>query len=255
MLLPVTEGVTGSSAYREVDEVLDGALRRAEKRGFKGGFAAVAVIDTMGRLPTERVALLGLGDPGVVDRTRLNNALEMGLRQTGPTLARKLALAWTDVLAPQVKAADLAAAAVESAVLAAFTEATHKSVRATNPTAVTSITLAGFPRVPVSALERSLVLAEETLMARGLVNQPALELYPEAFAAIARKRARAVGLGVDVLDHRELQRRAYGAIVAVGMSSSRPPRLVVLRHGASKRPSTKRPRLALVGKGVTFDTG
>ncbi|HEY8739653.1 MAG TPA: leucyl aminopeptidase [Candidatus Dormibacteraeota bacterium] len=255
LVLPVAEGMRASKAYAEIDSRLEGALARAEKRGFKGGFAATVVFDTMGRLPAERVALLGLGDAGVIDRTRLNHALEMGLRQSGSQLPQSLAIAWTAELGPQVDATALAGATVEGAILAAFTEATHKSGKAPRRTTVASVTLAGFPRVAAAALERSVVLAEETFEARGLVNLPALELYPEAFAAIARKRGRAAGLRVEVLDQHELKRRRYGALLAVGMSSSRPPRLVVLRHGGTRRGTAARPLLALVGKGVTFDTG
>ncbi|MFN2464875.1 MAG: leucyl aminopeptidase [Candidatus Dormibacteria bacterium] len=255
LVLPVTEELKASTLYAEVDQALGGAIQRAESRGFAGGFAASGVFDTMGRLAAERVALLGLGDPAVIDRTRLGHALEMGLRQSGSKLPARVAIGWSDGLGPEIQAPALAAAAVEGAVLAAFTEATHKSGKRRARGAVASITLAGFPRVAPAVLERSEILGEETLSARGLVNQPAVELYPDAFAAIARKQARAVGLQVEVLDDRELKRLRYGAILAVGMSSSRPPRMVVLRNGPASGRRARRPLLALVGKGVTFDSG
>jgi leucyl aminopeptidase len=255
LVLPVVEGVKAAAVHADIDKRLEGALGRAENLGFSGGFAATAAIDTLGRLSADRVMLLGLGDPAVIDRTRLNHALEMGFRQAASVLPGRLAIGWNAGLGVRVKAAELAAAAVESAILAVFTEATHKSGKAVPRRPVAAITLAGFPRVPSALLQRSQVIAEETLGARELVNQPALDLYPEAFAAIARKRGRAAGLRVDVLDDRDLKRLGYGAILAVGMSSSRRPRLVVLRHGGNKRGSAARPLLALVGKGVTFDTG
>jgi leucyl aminopeptidase len=258
LIIPAVEGLSPSRAYPEIDAALAGALGRAEKRGFASGFATTAVFDTLGKLPAERVMVLGLGARGVVDRTRLNHALELGIRQAGALLPARLALAWSGELSPEVDAEALACAATEAAIVSEFTEATHKSGKEQPRRGIGTLVLAGFPKLAEAALQRSQVLAEETLHARGLVNLPGLEQSPEAFAADARQHGRAAGLKVEVLDHRELRRLGYGAIIAVGMSSSRPPRLVVLSHGASAGRGGKRasrPLLALVGKGVTFDTG
>jgi leucyl aminopeptidase len=258
LVLPVLDGLAASVAYPQVNEALAGALARAEKRGFAGRFAATLVLDSLGTLPAERVMVLGLGKRQEIDRTRLNNALEMGIRQAGSPLPAKVALAWMAELGPEVDAQALACAATEAAILAEFTEATHKSGGKKPRRGVGTLVLAGFPRVAPPALDRSQVLAVETLHARRLVNTPGLELFPEAFAADARRHGVAAGLKVEVLDHRRLQRLGYGAITAVGMSSSRPPRMVVLRHGSAPargRGKRARPLLALVGKGVTFDSG
>lgn len=255
LVLPVVEGLPATEAYPEIESALSGAIGRAEKRGFGGRFAATATFDTLGALPSERVLVLGLGAREVLDRTRLNHALEMGIRAAGSILPQRLALAWSDLLSPVVDQRSLACAGAEAAVLAAFSEATHKSGTKKPLRPVVSLALAGFKPVEDAFLKRSVVLAEEALLARGLVNRPAAELSPETFAAEARRHGRAAGLDVEVLDHRELERLGYGAILAVGMSSSRPPRLVVLRHGRVRQAKPGRPLLALVGKGVTFDSG
>jgi leucyl aminopeptidase len=258
LVLPVLEGYSPAKAYPEVEAALDGALGRAERRGFKGRVAQSAEIDTLGRLPAERVLVVGLGAREVLDRARLNHALELGFRKSGSGLPRRLALAWLEDLSPAVTAAEMAAAAVEAAVVSSFTEATHKSARRPRKE-VETLVLVAFPRVAGSVLERAVVLGEETFFARGLVNQPASELHPAAFADIARRHARAAGLAVEVVDHRALERMGYGAILAVGMGSGRPPKLVVIRHRGTAAGSAagrrKGPLLALVGKGITFDTG
>ena len=256
LILPVTAGESPAAAYPEVDAALGGALKRLVSRRFRGSFAASHVVDSLGKVAAERVMVLGLGDRRDIDRARLNNVMEMGIRQAGVPLPRRLALAWYDGLGPAVAPASLACAATEGAILAVFTEATHKSHRTAADKGVGTLVLAGFPKVAGAQLERAVVVAEETLYARGLVNRPALELFPEAYAAEARRHARAAGAIVEVLDHMRLRQLQYGAILAVGMSSSRPPRLVVVRNRpASKASKSKRPLLALVGKGVTFDTG
>jgi leucyl aminopeptidase len=90
-----------------------------------------------------------------------------------------------------------------------------------------------------------------TNLARELVNTPPCDLYPETFAERASLVAANAGLDVQVFDEQQLADEQMNALLAVARGSDRPPRLVVLRHtkGGSK------PTLALVGKGVTFDSG
>ena len=102
LVLPVVEGLTPQALYPGLDTALSGALGRAAERGFGGGFAATAFCDGSGAVAAPRVMLLGLGDRRVIDRTRLNHAMEMGLRQAGPKLPARLGLAWDDQLGPEV---------------------------------------------------------------------------------------------------------------------------------------------------------
>ncbi|MFD2455766.1 leucyl aminopeptidase [Corynebacterium mendelii] len=98
---------------------------------------------------------------------------------------------------------------------------------------------------------RALINAEQVCFARDLVNTPPLDLYPASYAEIAKKAAKAEGLKVEVLDFEELKKKGFGGIVAVGQGSSRSPRLVRISYQPKKATTT----VALVGKGITFDTG
>ena len=257
LVIPVIQGDPLGGAVEGLDPELRQALRRAAGRGFSGKFGSTVGLDTMGKMPAQRLMLLGLGAREDLDRARLNTAFEMGVRQAGSPSPRRLGIAWNSALGAGVTPGAVACAAVEGAILAAFTEATHKSTVKAGSTGVATMTLCAFPAVPESALRRSLVLAEETLAARGEVNRPANELFPQAYAEAAERRGRAAGLAVEVLDERALKRLRYGAILAVGMGSARRPRMVILRHQATAKRGRKadRPLLALVGKGVTFDSG
>ncbi|MDX2357419.1 leucyl aminopeptidase [Dietzia sp. PP-33] len=101
------------------------------------------------------------------------------------------------------------------------------------------------------AVARATAIAECVGLARDLVNTPPNLLFPGSFADRAAGLAREAGLEVEVLDESALADGGYGGILAVGGGSSRGPRLVRLTH----RGADGRPRVALVGKGVTFDTG
>jgi leucyl aminopeptidase len=100
-------------------------------------------------------------------------------------------------------------------------------------------------------LAKAVAITEAVAAARDLVNTPPNDLYPASFADRAVYLAQAAGLHTEVLDEKDLLREGYGGILGVGGGSSRPPRLVRLHH-APARPKAK---VALVGKGITFDTG
>jgi leucyl aminopeptidase len=102
-----------------------------------------------------------------------------------------------------------------------------------------------------AAAERSLALAEEINRARDLINTPPNDLDPEAFAAIATAVGKEHGIKVQVLDEKALAKGGYGGILGVGAGSAAPPRLVKLSytHANAKK------HLALVGKGITYDSG
>ena len=99
--------------------------------------------------------------------------------------------------------------------------------------------------------ERATAIVECVGIARDLVDTPPNLLFPASFAERAERLGREAGLEVEVLDEQALADGGFGGILGVGGGSSRPPRLVRLVHRAAEG----RPTVALVGKGVTFDTG
>jgi leucyl aminopeptidase len=107
------------------------------------------------------------------------------------------------------------------------------------------------------AAERAAAIATAVATARDLVNTPPSHLFPAEFAKRAKALGEAAGLEVEVLDDKTLAKDGYGGVIGVGKGSSRPPRLVRLAHRGSQL--TKNPqkakKVALVGKGITFDTG
>jgi leucyl aminopeptidase len=102
-----------------------------------------------------------------------------------------------------------------------------------------------------AAAERAEVLAAEVNRARDLVNTPSNDLFPKSFAAAVQSAAKEHGLTVEVLDEKALAKGGYGGILGVGQGSANPPRLVRLSYTHSKAKKT----LALVGKGITYDSG
>ena len=96
------------------------------------------------------------------------------------------------------------------------------------------------------------ILGEATNLTRALVNAPSDEIYPETFAARAAEVAKANALECEIWDEKRLAAERCGSLLAVAKGSNRPARLVILRHNGGTKGA---PTLAIVGKGVTFDSG
>ncbi len=141
-----------------------------------------------------------------------------------------------------------APAVAEGAVLASYEFRRYLSDPAEQPASVLLVEEEAAPEVAAAA-----ALAAEVNRARDLINEPAEALTPEGLAAEARAIAEEHGLEVEILDEAALREQGYPGLISVGQGSPRPPRLIVLRH----RPESANPErhLALVGKGITFDTG
>jgi leucyl aminopeptidase len=150
------------------------------------------------------------------------------------------------------------AAAVEGLILGAYKFKEFRSAKTApkEATGLAEITvLASDTKAPTkAAAERATTVAAAVATARDLINTPPSHLFPAEFASRAEALAEGFGLEVEVLDEKALAKKGYGGVIGVGKGSSRPPRLIRLTYrGAPKRKSAK--TVALVGKGITFDTG
>jgi leucyl aminopeptidase len=102
-----------------------------------------------------------------------------------------------------------------------------------------------------NALREAVATASGTALARTLGNLPANICTPAYLAEAAKKLAREFKLGVEVLERKDMEKLGMGALLSVARASHEPPKLIVIRYSGSKSTNP----LALVGKGITFDTG
>ncbi|MBA3528067.1 MAG: leucyl aminopeptidase, partial [Propionibacteriaceae bacterium] len=145
-------------------------------------------------------------------------------------------------------------AVAEGALLGSYTYAPISST-STSPPMIDDITVITTGTGPTAAdktiAAAASIVASAVLTAREWVNIPPNLLYPHSFAEEVRALVKNSRITVEVLDERALERAGFGGILAVGGGSSRPPRLVRLSYA----PRGATFHLALVGKGITFDSG
>ncbi|KLI08897.1 aminopeptidase A [Mycolicibacterium conceptionense] len=212
--------------------------------GAKGGTDQVTRV-LAPSLPVASVLAVGLGKP------RDEWPAEV-IRRAAGTAARSLN--GTEKVVTTLSDIDLEAA-VEGLILGSYRFSDFRSTKtAPKDAGLTAIVAlaADTKAATKNQAQRAADIASAVATARDFVNTPPSHLFPDEFAKRAKALGVAAGLEVEVLDEKALAKAGYGGIVGVGKGSSRPPRLVRLTHrGAGKKPK----RVALVGKGITFDTG
>ena len=139
-------------------------------------------------------------------------------------------------------------AALEGTLLGGYRFTKYKSEK---PDIVKTIELVG-SELSASSVHKIEIICEAVSYARDLVNENASEITPDRFARDAQALARTGVISVTVLDEKELQRKGLNLITAVGQGSPTPPRLIIMEYKGNKKDKKK---TALIGKGVTFDSG
>ncbi|MES5825514.1 leucyl aminopeptidase [Streptomyces sp. RG80] len=260
IVIGVAKGAKGpvvAPGAEAVDKAYDGKLAGVlETLGASGAEGEVTKLPAPAGFKTPLVVAVGLGPEPQKDSSFDSESLRRaaGAAARALTGAKKAAFAL-----PLTDAAD-AGAVAEGALLGAYSFDAYKGTAGTDgatkngkaPLAEVAL-LGGKPRDKAykAAVERALTVTEELNRARDLVNTPPNDLYPEAFAAVAQAAAKEHGIKVQVLDEKALLKGGYGGILGVGGGSATPPRLVKLSYTSSKA----KKHLALVGKGITYDSG
>jgi leucyl aminopeptidase len=170
-------------------------------------------------------------------------------------LARDYRMARVGLLLNAKDAAPLVGKAVEGAVIGTHAFDKYKQEKDDFFAKEASLTILAHPDHQADAEARKARyawVAENVNRARDLVNEPGNAVTPETIAAEAGELAREVDLEVEVLDPAALRVKGYNGILRVGAGSSNPGRMVVLRHVPRK---ASKETIALVGKGITFDSG
>jgi leucyl aminopeptidase len=208
--------------------------------GFGGGKDEVVRLPLPGTDTT--IAVVGIGAELTPDTLRY--AAGAATRQLAGVGSLSFAFPLTDD--------DQIEAVLEGAALGAYSFVKYRvSSLAASKAPVNSVMVHAQAKDPQSIVERAEAIGQAVSLVKDLVNTPPLDLYPESFATIAAEKCSELGLDVTVWDEEALARDGFGGILGVGQGSSRGPRLVKVSYS----PSGAGKHLALVGKGITFDTG
>ncbi|MEO6943176.1 MAG: leucyl aminopeptidase [Lacisediminihabitans sp.] len=193
--------------------------------------------------PAKSLALVGLGrEPVSADALRY--AAGSAVRQITGVSSLVIDL-------PATTEVDLLAV-LEGAAIGGYSYTAYRSVSAdTSKLPAPSVTVISPDGLDSAIVERARAVAGAVHSVRDLVNMPALDLYPESFADAVGRLSTDLPVELTVLGNNELIEGGFGGIVGVGQGSTRGPRLVKISYS----PQGAARHVALVGKGITFDTG
>jgi leucyl aminopeptidase len=252
LVVPFFSDAPLEGVAKEVDAAAGGviidALTSGEVRGKLGdhvlGYA-------MGR-PFRRVLAISLGDAASFEPYLLARYAGMAVRYLGRRNVEKIAIA----LPPQASAQEATCASfvAEGAITGSFDTTLYQD-HPERRLAVSEVGILskGFDATEIEhGIARGVAVGEAVNFARRLAITPANDMTPTHMAEAAQKAAEATGLDIDVLDEERARREGMGSFLSVAQGSAQPPKFIVLRYNGD--PSSKE-LLALVGKGITFDTG
>lgn len=269
LVVGVAKGAKGpvvAPGAEAVDKAFDGKLASVlDTLGATGAEGEVTKLPAPSGLKAPVVLAVGLG--AVPEKDEAYDAET--LRRAAGAAARALNGSKKAAFALPVEAAEDAEAIAEGALLGAYSftayQGNDKDAKdskngasqaggngAKQPLGEVAL-LGAKPRDKAhkAAAERAIALTEEINRARDLINTPPNDLFPESFAAVATAVGKEHGIKVQVLDEKALVKGGFGGILGVGQGSAHGPRLVKLAYTHPKAEKT----LALVGKGITYDSG
>lgn len=227
----------------ELDLATGGQISKLiETKEITGKKGEVTLLLAPPGLKTAVLAVVGLGKPDALDQGTVLRSFSAAAKQLSSKPRAKVALA-----ADPRFSEPFAEAAVTGMLLGSVGSDLYRTKKGRFPFG--ELVVSG---IAPAVATRGEVLANAMNLARHLVNEPPSEIYPESFAAAAVKVAEQSGLAIEVWDQARLEAERCGSLLAVARGSSKPARLVILKYMGG--PSGQAP-LALVGKGVTFDSG
>ncbi len=239
-----TDGI-GQGAAASLDQATSGLLHQLIKQGDLTGkpCECVSLFAPMG-LACQQLLVVGVGATAELNAGLLYRAAATAARQLASRPRQRIGFlaegSWTNEQLEQ---------AVAGGAVGMVGQDLYRAEKRQHPFSATV-----WLGAPVEVVRRGKLIADGVNLARRLVNLPPDDLYPETFAEEAATIAGRVGLEIEIWDQPRLERERCRALLAVARGSARPPRLVLLHYRGSGHSDT-RPDLALVGKGVTFDSG
>jgi leucyl aminopeptidase len=244
-----------SAAAASLDRAAKGYLARVARRGdLPGKLGATLLLHGVPGI-AGRVLVVGLGRQDDFRDKQYREAVAAAVRALSATGAEEAALHLTELPVGRRDAAWKVAHAVTVAREVGYRFTRMKSKNESPEPALRRLALRvdrASERRAAAGLKQGLAVAEGMSLAKDLGNLPPNVCTPTYLASQARELARRYRMKVTVLERADMERLGMHTLLSVAQGSAQPPKLIVLEHRGG--PKSRKP-VALVGKGITFDTG
>ncbi len=257
IVVGVYEGRKLSASAESIDgasrHYLSDVLRRGDHDGKLG---TTLLLQKIPQILADRVLLVGLGREREFHESAYRSALIAAVKALRTTGASEACLCLTEL---PLKRRDTAWRVEHAAIAVAegfyrFDRMKSKAHEPKRPLRKMTLHVPKRTDIPEGeiALARGDAIAQGMALAKDLGNLPANLCTPTYLADQAVELGKRQGIKVEILDQKEIEKLGMGSFLAVAQGSKQPPKLIVMEYQGGKRDA---PPIALVGKGITFDTG
>ena len=206
-----------------------------DKDGFEGKFGTTYLLHTFGKIPADKILIVGLGKKEEVDANKIREAVAKAVKKLKQIKAKKACFDF-DINCDYGKSAAI------GALIADYAFDKYKSEKAEHLDEIT------FARFSQKDVDEGIIFGEAMKFARDLANEPAQFATPSKLADIAQHLD---GITTKVYDRDAIERMGMGAYLAVAQGSVQPPKFIHMKY-TGKNPKKK---IAIIGKGICFDSG
>lgn len=253
LILPIWEGKTLSASAQAYDSNWNNLISKTldQENHFSGKKGETLTLISLIENKAQKVILLGLGQH--------DSATTLDMEQAGAKLSAMLQTQKINAVVldctGSMEATSMAAIA-NGFLLRAYAFDTYKTLAEKKEMHILYMACGNASQDAKAAYDPLKATTEGVHLARDLSNEPPNSLNPTSYAQRINEVMKPLGVKVKIIDHKMLEKMGAGAILGVGQGSETPPCFVVMEYAGGKKPTKKKGwETALVGKGITFDTG
>ncbi len=249
------EGKKPEGLANVIDKRLNGLVTKLFKdKDFEGKPKQTRLIYTQGKLPAERVLLVGLGKEKDFKIENLRQASGNSSKAVRDLGVKKFSTTLSQTKIKGASPYDILKAVTEGAILSLydFTEYRTEKKEEIKRVDEIAVLIEKENKEIKKGLDDGIKISEAVYLARDMINHPSNTATPTYLSEQAKRVARKSGIKCRILEKADMQRLKMGALLAVARGSDEPPKFIIMEYNGGKKGE---PPVMFVGKGLTFDSG
>jgi leucyl aminopeptidase len=240
-----------------INDALNGLISQLFDKGeIHGKYKEITQIFTMGKIASPKLVMLGLGKESEINTQKIRVSVAEVCKYIQNIKEDQVDLLYCNDANQRINDTEIAQSIVEGAVLGTYKFIKHKNQEDKNVTGIGTLNIIVDNENKLESFhqgsKRGLISSEAVVSVRDMVNEPANYMTPTIMADIATQTALKHGLTYEILGLEDIKRLEMGGLLGVSRGSQEDPKLIILEYKGNNSSSID---LALVGKGITFDSG
>nr|WP_234998538.1 leucyl aminopeptidase [Salirhabdus sp. Marseille-P4669] len=249
------ESQSNHSLYNDINKNLDNELELLMEDGdLSKAYKSITKLYTNKRLEQKRLYVIGLGKKNELTLNQLRNVFGTLFKQLHQDKNKHIVIDLDYFATPSVSIEQVAEVLAEALPMATYAQPVFKTIKKDNRIPIERVTIISNvdKEIVKKALEKGYAFGKGTTLARYLVHIPGNMLTATKLAERALQIAKEYQMEYEILEKEDMERLGMGALLAVNQGSTEPPKMIVLKYQGQ---AEWKDAIALVGKGITFDTG